>query len=308
MSELMSGASPEVLAEQIKWWDALAECAVLAHHKLLLDAARNCRHPDARWLASLFPDSVTEGRMRTVLLEQGEHPVGLFLAALLHTIGGSFVLLKRAAALDYAPALGVVARVLARSSEERRAWAERAEALGDREGTFQLAECVLENAGCAEDEQRAIELYRRAAEWGHSVAQGAYAETAFLLRDWRRVLWQGRAAQRGHSLSFRCEVLQLLPDFERCELGRVLHTAAPVMREGFDAARPALCGVNISRREAAETKRVLQLHEAMLGRARAALDCWSVAGRRLGVAKDVRIMIAKMAWEEVWHWGERQQQ
>jgi hypothetical protein len=27
-----------------------------------------------------------------------------------------------------------------------------------------------------------------------------------------------------------------------------------------------------------------------------------MAGRRLGVVKDVRVMIAKMLWEEAWRW------
>jgi hypothetical protein len=52
-------------------------------------------------------------------------------------------------------------------------------------------------------------------------------------------------------------------------------------------------------------QRVLELHGQLLGRARSAIDCWSVAARRLGVAKDIRVMIAKMAWEEVWRWGEQ---
>jgi hypothetical protein len=48
----------------------------------------------------------------------------------------------------------------------------------------------------------------------------------------------------------------------------------------------------------------MELHGAMLQRARRAIDCWSMAGRRLRVVRDMRVMIAKMAWEEVWRWGE----
>jgi hypothetical protein len=42
----------------------------------------------------------------------------------------------------------------------------------------------------------------------------------------------------------------------------------------------------------------------MLGRAREAIKCWSMAGRRVGVVKDMRVMISKMAWEEAWRWGQ----
>jgi hypothetical protein len=52
--------------------------------------------------------------------------------------------------------------------------------------------------------------------------------------------------------------------------------------------------------------RVGELHAAMLGRARRAIDCWSVAALRCGVVKDVRVMIAKMAWAEAWRWGEHE--
>jgi hypothetical protein len=51
-------------------------------------------------------------------------------------------------------------------------------------------------------------------------------------------------------------------------------------------------------------RRILVLHDEMLGRARRAIDCWSMAARRCGVVKDMRVIIAKMAWEEAWRWGE----
>jgi hypothetical protein len=52
-------------------------------------------------------------------------------------------------------------------------------------------------------------------------------------------------------------------------------------------------------------QRVLVLHARMLRRARKAIACWSVVGRRFGVAKDIRVLIGKSAWDEVWLWGER---
>jgi hypothetical protein len=43
----------------------------------------------------------------------------------------------------------------------------------------------------------------------------------------------------------------------------------------------------------------------MLRRARDAVACWSIVGIRRGLVKDVRVMIAKMAWEEPWQWSEK---
>jgi hypothetical protein len=80
-----------------------------------------------------------------------------------------------------------------------------------------------------------------------------------------------------------------------------------VIRKNLDIAKGELFG-----REAIEGAvemvafaRVLELHDDMLCRARLAIFCWSVVDRRLGVARDVRVMIAKMAWEDAWRWGGR---
>jgi hypothetical protein len=46
--------------------------------------ARECRHPDARWLVSLFPAhevAVSSARMAEVMRAQGEHPLAMILAS-----------------------------------------------------------------------------------------------------------------------------------------------------------------------------------------------------------------------------------
>jgi hypothetical protein len=50
-------------------------------------------------------------------------------------------------------------------------------------------------------------------------------------------------------------------------------------------------------------RRVLELHDAVAVRAKQAIACWSVVGERLGLVKDVRVLIAKMAWKEAWLWS-----
>jgi hypothetical protein len=48
----------------------------------VIQMVRECRHPDAQWLASLFPAGVevTSKRMREVMLEQGDDPRALYVA------------------------------------------------------------------------------------------------------------------------------------------------------------------------------------------------------------------------------------
>jgi hypothetical protein len=52
----------EDLAEQIKWWDALDKLGSLlesADFRKFMCMARECQHPDARWLVSLLPAGAT---------------------------------------------------------------------------------------------------------------------------------------------------------------------------------------------------------------------------------------------------------
>jgi hypothetical protein len=63
----------------------------------------------------------------------------------------------------------------------------------------------------------------------------------------------------------------------------------------------------LSPTEENQLRRIVELYEgreAMMRRAREALACWSVVGRRLGVVRDIRIKIARPAWEEVELWRE----
>jgi hypothetical protein len=68
-------------AEQIKWWNAL-DALQRNRDVEALEMARGCRHPDAVWLASLFPvgKGVTQQRMLGVMQELGEDPRALFVA------------------------------------------------------------------------------------------------------------------------------------------------------------------------------------------------------------------------------------
>jgi hypothetical protein len=99
-------------------------------------------------------------------------------------------------------------------------------------------------------------------------------------------------------------VLKLVPMFAKGEHCRILHVVAPVFRQqpGLASAVRGLRGPADGAIE--EFQQVFRLHDAMLDRARAAVNCWSIAGRRHGVVKDMRVMIAKMAWAEPWLWGE----
>jgi hypothetical protein len=152
---------------------------------------------------------------------------------------------------------------------------------------------------------RAIDLFKEAAVLGEVPSMYSYGELAFVELDWERFYWWGRAAtRRVCDHVFRGVVLDLLPSFEKGEHGRILHTVAPVIERNLDIDEEDLFGKAVDVKAIENFERVIELHAGMLGRAKAAIACWSMAARRLGVVKDMRVMIGKMAWEEAWMWSE----
>jgi hypothetical protein len=307
-----SGALVVDRTEMIKWGNALDVLyGRLPDHpehgvEKGLQRARECLHPDARWLAALFPSgvAVTRRGMQEVMREQGDDMRAGFLLWKL-SVESDAELLTRAAEAGYAPAQAEMFD-RCRNSVEKFAWAEKAVAVGDRQGLYRLARCWRHGYGCTANNKRAIELYRQAAELEDSLAMHQYGGFGFGARDWERYHWWGRAAERGYDSFFLCAALLLLvPLFEDGECGRTLHTIGPVIRRNLDVAKCASFGRTLDRYDCGKLERVVELYAAMLTRVRHAIDCWSMAGWLRGLVKDMRVVIAKMAWAEAWRWGDK---
>jgi hypothetical protein len=119
--------------------------------------------------------------------------------------------------------------------------------------------------------------------------------------DNHRVTDTPLVTRRGCSGIALCSAgISLLPSFEKGEM----HTIALVARRSFSAAHRTAFGEALSASKVERLQRVLALHNAMLLPARLAIACWSKVGIRLGVAKDIRMIVSKMVWQDVWRWGE----
>jgi hypothetical protein len=114
-------------AEEIKWWDALDVLTESDDVERGLRMARECQHPDARWLVSLFPlgVSVTHAHVAKVLKQQGEDPRALYV---LSSVKGCDDGLRRAAEMGYGPAQASLSSC--RWDEEAVSWAQKATANG----------------------------------------------------------------------------------------------------------------------------------------------------------------------------------
>jgi hypothetical protein len=297
-------------AELVKWWDAL-DLVIGAWTQPKIDEglhmARESQHPEAQWLASLFPAgvAVTMEQLWDVMRQQGEDPRALFV--LWKTMSDrSLAVLRRTAERGYAPAQAELAflELQCQSDAEAYVLAQQSALQGDRCGLFVLGYCLYEGQACAKDKARSFELYKESAELGHPEAAFYFGHLAYGEDDWELYYWWGLAAKRRvRSGSFCVEMLGFLPSFEKGEFSRVLHTAAPVLRGSFDTLALRVLGSTFSEGEFRNLQRVVELHDAMLDRARQAIHAWSGAGLRHGMVKDVRVMIAKMAWADAWRWG-----
>jgi hypothetical protein len=320
----MNGGAPAIdRAEQIRWWDALdVICGVRQGGvDAGLQMARKCQHPDAQWLVALFPaggTAVTPQHLQEVMLEQGEDPRAMYL--IWRVFGPDHAaedaphvdLLKRSAELGYAPAQAELSTL--ERGANRLMWAERSAAAGDRCGMHKLAVALCRGRfwnlvpdnllGAKEVKARAMELFRAAAELDCVEAQGDYGSMAFGESDWQRFYWWGRAALKKHeSRSFVDPLLKKVRSFAAGEDCRILCTVAPMIRKGLDVAKSECFGERYPNGDMTRLVRLLRLDGELRDRAGRAIACWSAVGLRHGIVKDIRVMIAKMAWEEVWRWG-----
>jgi hypothetical protein len=221
-------------------------------------------------------------------------------------------LLKRSAEMGYTPAQAELSTL--ERGANRLVWAERSAASGDRCGMHKLAVALWcgrfwdlvpdDLLATKEVKVRAMELFRAAAELDCVEAQGDYGSMVFGESDWQRFYRWGRAALKKHeSHSFVDPLLKKVRSFAEGENCRILCTVAPMIREGIDVAKSECFGEPYPTGDMTRLVRLLQLDDKMRDRARRAIACWNAVGVRHGIVRDIRVMVAKMACEEVWRWG-----
>ncbi len=300
------GGAAQDRAELVKWWDILDAHSEDTCQNTVRRAREN-RHPDAVWLASLFPGDISElgwRQVRAVLEAQGSDARALFLVAPLEAAGA----LWRAAELGYAPAQAAMALEDV-SRMAKFEWAEKAAAQGDRLGLRLLGEFLRDGVGCARDEAKSVAALTEAAELGDGNAQFVLG-CDLAPRDWRRYRWWGPVGRQG--------LLQGPAETDRCGAGTAVAArsgpglAARALRAGrgvqgaiqaqerersrvsFDEVRAtgngAVRGDARRGRVAREgCRRVLDRGGATTrrGEGHAAADCAAAAGRSVGMVRTV---------------------
>ncbi len=272
-----------------------------------LRLARDCGHDDARWLTLLFdrePPADAEAA-KAVFVAQGGDKRALCFAAMVATVDRDLV--RQAAEAGYALAQALVAGWDDRG--EAVAWAQRAANQREPLGMLKLASFYWLGRACAEDQAKAVALFREAAELEQVSAMYNYAKRGLGEADPERYAWLGRAAARGHDAA----AMELTLAAEKqvglmrvLRSGRVVLAIGEALREHVDVGARTVFELACDEPYLECAEKVLELSATWTRQAQEAIRCWLMIGRRQrGTNRDVRMVIAKLLWRDRGAWSER---
>jgi hypothetical protein len=265
--------------------------------KRAIELTAASQHPQCQWLTSLFAGKTvsTNQEARDVFLaEEKKSPASLCFAAVLYP--GDEALLRQSADLGYPLAQAKMAEET--SGEEQFRCAKFAASQRDRVGFFWLGICCEHNMGCEKDLDKARECYLVAAQLGLVESMSAFGRLVDE-SDPLRWLWSGRAAELGQPGLFLGKFSELIEKFNsgsgNCavmfQIGKALSGHASAEKGtifGKSKKFDKLIGPANS---------AISFYKSQLYACRRAVDVWSVCAARIGVVKDIRVLIGKLVWE-----------
>ncbi len=167
--------------------------------------ARDCKHPDAEWLTSIFEGkevSTKEGARNVFLSHQDDARALCFAWWLTYDRSSNLSLLCRASDMGNAFACSTLSlEVWNKNNDEAFHLANFAAAQNERDGFWLLGSCFRDGIFCDDNSSLAKEKFLIAAEFGHIWAAHDYCE----LIDGRDIacwIWFSRAAVHGLPYSF----------------------------------------------------------------------------------------------------------
>ncbi len=296
------------LVELFKWLDVrdtlLGDNFKKQDITAALALARDCKHPDAEWLTSIFEgkDVSTEEDAREVfLLNQNDALALCFAWWLTDNRKLDLTLLRRAYEMGNAFACSRLCfEVWRENKEEAFRLAQFAAAQHERDGFYFLGFCFREGMGCEKDLNLAKQNLLIAAELGHIWAANSFG---CLLGDsdpacW---LWVGRAALHGLSFSFRdsfSEQVELF--FSDSGNATIMFLIGHALRKNIEPEKKEIFGCYIPfdcDSYIVSANHAVSFYSSQIKAARLAVDTWTFVSTRLHLIKDMRILIGKMIWD-----------
>jgi TPR repeat protein len=188
-----------------------------------LRLSRASQHPDAVWLVSVFHEGApaSPAVARALLLRQGNNdPLAQCFAALLADPVDHAGLLS-AAKRGNALAMAVLAKESDLGTAERFLWASRAAEANEPRGLCELGTCYWFGWECVQSKERALRLYKEAAQMGDCDGTLFYATDGFAEEEPERYVHLGRAAAQGSEHAALLLVEETPRRFEDLLRGRV---------------------------------------------------------------------------------------
>ncbi len=296
------------LVELFKWLDV--RDTLLGKNKkeqditAALALVRDCKHPDAVWLTSIFDekDVSTKEDVREVFLSCGNDARALCFAwCLANDRSNDLTLLRRAAEMGNAFACSTLcgdALYQLRDKEESFRFAQFAASQHERDGSYWLGRCFRDGVGCEEDLNLAKENFLIAAELGDVFAASLYGDLLDK-SDPARWLLHGRAAMRGVPGSFlQFFSKQVEQFFSGSGNATVLFLIGRALKGNTDMEEKQIFerGFNFESRIGPANQAVV-FYDSQSKSTRLAVDTWTLVATRLHVFKDLRILIGKMIWD-----------
>ncbi len=255
--------------------------------------ARRSSHIDAKWLLSIISEEVTAGSdAKRLISKRGNEQDGrtLFFLGAITPFNDRLILL--AAEAGYSTAHGEMAR-WSSDFTKKFFWALRGAMIGDRSSMRCLADCLLWGRGGVEkDEKLSLEFRIEAARRGDGCACYELAEDHFCKDDIvTQYFWKIQAAK--HDIEFLAITLHKLKKVNKRGVlfivGQTLFgNVTKVTVFGYRGLENGLV-------ERAEN--LVEFYSRRCDESRTECVMWVMIGRRLGVNKDVRKIIARKLWE-----------
>ncbi len=294
------------LVELFKWLDVrdtfLGENKRKQDITKALALSRDCKHPDAEWLRSIFEGkdvSTGEDAGKVFLCSQDDARGLCFAWWLSDGRGNDLSLLRRACKMENAFACSTLCGLVwDENLDETFRLAQLAAKKHDRDGFRWLGGCYLYEVGCEKDLNLAKQNLLIAAELGHVLGAETYGS---LLDESDPVcwLWWGRAALRGWPFSFLDHFAkQVEKFFSGSGNASVVFLIGRALKGNIDVEKKQIFGnfVNFDSL-AGPANQAVSFYSSQIKSARLAVDTWTLVSTRLQMIKDIRIYIGKMIWD-----------
>ncbi len=267
-----------------------------------LARARDCKHPDAVWLTSVFDgkDVSTMEEAKEVFLLNQDDARALCFAWCLPASWSDVRLLRRSSAMGcvFASSKLSISCALAGNMEETFRFSQLAAAQHERDGYFCIGLCLSKGDGCETNLSLAKENWLIAAELGLASA-AAYYGNFVDEHSPTRWLWLSRAASQGSPFSFLDSFSkQVETFFSGCGDATVVFLIGQALKGNIDMEKKEIFGFN--RRFDSligPANQAVSFYECQINCARLAVDTWILVATRLHIIKDMRIFIGKLIWE-----------